>query len=157
YAKTEGNSGTSDTASAATMVAVPFKTYSGQTVLVTQEALDDYAADIGQEVITLGTAKSTIAFGVDCITALKSAFLVSSTFTPTERAATTWALGDLLGAYYEVPVLTRYGVKFICAPATAQAMVNLITLTTNPQADWIGLTKENIVEDESMDAGVLFV
>jgi len=152
YAKPEGNAGTSDNTSAATMVSVPFKTYSGQTILVTQEALDDYAADIGQEVIVLGTAKATVAFGADCVAILKSAF---STLTPT--AGSAWTLDDVVAAYYEVPVRNRSGIKYICAPVTAKALTRLITLDTSPQAEWIDLTKENIVEDESMDADLLFV
>ncbi|MCL2646027.1 MAG: phage major capsid protein [Phycisphaerales bacterium] len=152
YVKTEGNAGTSDTASAATMVAVPFKTYSGQTILVTQEALDDYAADISQEVIVLGTAKATVAFGADCVAALKSAFT-----TTTATAGTSWTLADVTAAYYEIPVRNRYNIKYTCNPATAKALANLITLNTSPQAEWIDLKKENIVEDESMDADLLFV
>jgi HK97 family phage major capsid protein len=158
YVKTEGNAGTTDSASALTMVAQTFKTYSGQKVLVTQEAMDDAAFDLSQEVTTLGLAKATLAFGADCVTALKSAFLVSTTFTPTETAATSWAISDVVAAYYEIPVRNRAaGVKFICAPATAKALITLLTLDNSPQAAAIGLTKENIIEDDSVDADVLFI
>jgi HK97 family phage major capsid protein len=155
--KTEGNAGASDTTSTAPMVPVPFKTYTGESILVTQEALDDYAADIGAEVIGLGMSKSSLAFGADCITALKSAFLVSTTFTPTETAASTWALSDVIAAYYEIPARNRRNVKFTCAPATAKNLVSLLTLDNSPQAAAIGLTKENIVEDDAVPADVLFV
>jgi HK97 family phage major capsid protein len=157
YVKTEGAAGTTDSASTATMVAQAFKTYSGQKILVTQEALDDFEADIAAEVLTLGLAKSTVAFGVDCVTALKSAFLVSTTFTPTQTAATSWAMADLVAAYYEIPVRNRTGVKFICAPATAKALVSLLTLDNGPQAAAIGLKPENIVEDDSVDTDVCFL
>jgi len=153
YVKAEGAAATADSTSAATMISVPFKTYSGQTILVTQEALDDFAADISQEVIILGTAKATVAFGVDCIAAMKSAF---TTFTAT--AGTAWTFNDIQAAYYEIPIRNRQGgVKYICSPTTAKALNSFLTLNISPQSEGIGLTKENIVEDESMDNDLLFV
>lgn len=165
YRKTEGNAGSADTVSAASMVSVSFITYSGQKILLSQEALDDYAADVAQEVIVIGTSQSSIAFGNDCIKAMKTAFggvyngsgteTTPPTFTQTD--STAWALSDLIGAYYDIPVRNRYGVKFVMHPSTAEAIVGLLTVDKSPQAAWIGLTKENIVEDESMDTDVVFV
>jgi HK97 family phage major capsid protein len=159
YVKTEGNAGTSDTTSTAAMASVAFKTYSGQKVLITQEALDDYACDVAQEIMTLGMAKSVIAFGTDIVTALKVPFLVSTTFTPTETAATSWALQDIINCFYEIPIRNRYGVKFMMSSALAKTVTGLLTLDNGPQAAMIGLTKENILEidDASLADDVLFV
>lgn len=157
FVKTEGAAAPEDTVSTAVMVAQTFKVYSSEIIPITQEMLDDAVADISQEVMTLGMSKSVIAFGADCVTALKSAFLVSTVFTPTETAATHWALADVVAAYFEVPVRNRYGVKFICNGETAQAIVAQLTLDNSPQAALIGFTKENIVEDDSMPDDVLFV
>lgn len=157
FVKTEGAAAPEDTVSSVTMVSQTFKTYSSEKLQISQEMLDDAVADISQEVMTLGLAKSVLAFGADCVTALESAFLVSNVFTPTDTAGTSWAFSDIVAAYYEIPVRNRYGVKYICNGATAQALVSLLTNINAPQAAIIGFTADNIVEDSAMPNNVLII
>jgi HK97 family phage major capsid protein len=152
YAKTEGNAGTADTASAATIASVVFLTYSGQKITVTQEMIDDSAADIAQEVIVLGSAKATTKFDIDAVAALETYG------TPADTAATTWALSDLVAAYFELPNRNRNtNVKYICAPATAAAIVNMLNATDAPKAAVIGLSADSIIVDDHVTAGHVLV
>lgn len=152
YVKTEGNAATEDTASAAVPVSVAFKTYSGQKVVITQEALDDFAADIAQEIITLGSGKATTKFDADAVAELESVDA-----TPTETAATSWALTDITGAFFEIPNRNRVGVKYICAPATAAKIVNMMKAEDAAACAVVGLTAENLIVDDNVTADVLIV
>jgi HK97 family phage major capsid protein len=153
YSKTEGNAGTADTASAITMVDQTFKTYSSQVVAVSQEMLDDAGFDVQAEITTMGMAKSTSAFDADAITAIET-----YDSTPTETAATTWALSDVVAAYFDLP--NRHqgaGVKYIGNAATIKSIVSLLTTDNAPQAAIINLKPENIIIDSNVTAGLLLV
>ena len=124
YVKTEGVAGTEDTTFTIGMADVAFSTYSSQKVVVTNELLDDAAADISKEVVTFGMAKSTMKFNDDCITALLlgNAGQIS--------AATTWALQDLASSYYSIPNRNRYGVKYLMNGPTAALLVSQLTVVS---------------------------
>lgn len=151
YAKTEGVAGSSDTVTAISPVDQPFTTYSGQTVLVTQEAMDDYAADVAKEVINVGMSKATIAFGAAIVTALESNFLVSSTFTPTAKIGGSLAFQDILNAWSRIPVRNRYGVKFMGNSSVIAELIGLLTNVNVPQAQAIGFTPDSLLEIDSGD------
>jgi HK97 family phage major capsid protein len=152
YVKTEANAGTSDSSSTITMVDQTFKLYSSQSILVSYEMLTDAGFDVGTEVTSVGMSKSTTAFDVDAVTALET-----YDATPTETAATSWALSDVIAAYYDLPTRHRAGVKFYGKAETIKAIVGLLTADNAPQAAIIGLTKENLVEDDNITTGLLIV
>jgi hypothetical protein len=153
YAKAEGNAGTTDTASAITMVSESFKTYSSQVVPISQEMLDDAGFDVQAEVTTLGMAKSTAAFDADAVTAL-----LTYDASPTETAATSWALSDVMDAYFELPVRHQgAGVKYIGNATTIKNIASLLTVENSPQAALIGLTADSLVIDNNVTAGLLLV
>jgi HK97 family phage major capsid protein len=148
YAKTEGNAGTADGGGTTiTMIDATFVTYSSQTITVSQEMLDDAGFDISGEIAAVGLAKSTAAFDAAAATAL-----LTYDASPTETAATSWALSDLIAAYYEIPTRNRTGVKFIMPSATVPAILNLLTADNAPKAAAIGLSAENIIVDDNITA-----
>jgi HK97 family phage major capsid protein len=150
YAKTEGNAGSADTGTTVVMVDATFVTYSSQTITVSQEMIDDAGFDISGEITAVGLSKSTTAFDAAAATAL-----LAYDNTPTETAATSWSLADLIAAYYEIPTRNRNGVKFIMAAATVPAILNLLTTDNAPKAAAIGLSAENIIVDDNITANLV--
>lgn len=153
YVKTEGVAGTDDSASAVAIGSVDFSTYSGQKILVTQEAFDDYAVDLMQELTTVGMAKTSVAFGSACVSALQGAF--SSTYTST--ATTSWAVTDLINAYYTLPVRHLGNVKYLVNRATAAKLVNLFDHEDAKKLETIGFDKGSILIDDAMATDRLIV
>jgi HK97 family phage major capsid protein len=152
YKKTEGVDATSDTGSAITMVTQAFSTYSSQQITVSQEMLDDAGFDVAAEIESLGMAKSTQAFDVDAVAALRT-----YTVTPTVSLTTAWAMADLVAAYFEIPTRNRYGVKFFCNGVTAGLLIATINTNTQAQADLIGFKAENIIVDDNVAAGLVML
>jgi HK97 family phage major capsid protein len=152
YKKTEGNAGTDDTTSAITMVNQTFSTYDGESILVTQEMLDDSGFDVAQEVIGVGSAKAAAAFDSDAVDALESVDA-----TPTETATTSWALSDLTAAFFELPNRNRMGVKYTASGATIGALVSLMTNDNLPQRQAIGFLPENLLTDDNVTADLVIV
>ena len=155
YKKTEGVAGTADTTSTVTMGVANFKTYSGETVLVSAEIIADAVADIAKETIGLGMAKGTLAFDADCVTVLESAFGVTPTYP--DSIGTTWSLTDLSNAYFAIPNRNRYGVKYLLNPVDAAAIVAQLTTINAAFTSVIGLDKDSIVVDQNVPAGVAIV
>lgn len=152
YIKVEGVAGTEDTTSAVTVQSVAFKLYDSQRIAVSQEMLDDAAADIAAEIIGLGSAKSTMKFDTDCVTKLASAF-----GTIPETAGTTWAVADLIAAYLEIPNRNRYEVSYVCNGSTAAALLALFTTENAPALAAIGFSKDTLVIDSNVAANTLIV
>jgi hypothetical protein len=150
YVKTEGNAGTADDTTAAAMVSQAFKLYSGQKIVISQEALDDFAADIAQEITSVSLAQSVMAFAADAYTAL-------NTITKTDTASTSWALTDITGAYLALPARNLFGVKYIMNGTTAASVVDLLDYEDNLKAAFIGLDKSNIIIDSSCTSGTIYV
>ncbi len=152
YVKTEGASGRDDSTTTIEIVPVPFKLYDSESVLVTQELLDDATVDLGAEISSAGLAKSGTAFGADLVTALMSAVA-----TPTETAATTWAISDLAGAYFGLPLRNRVGLRYIMNSQTAKAVVDLLGVEAGPRLAAIGLSAESILVDEAVTNDVIIL
>lgn len=156
YAKTEGNTGRTDgtgtgaTASSVGVATIAFTTYSGELMTVTQEMLDDAAADVAAEVIGLGSGKATMAFDADAITELESAFL-----SYTDTAATTWAVADLIDIFLAIPNRNRYGVKYVTSAATAAKLLALMTTDNAPALAAIGFSKDSLVIDDNVTTDVV--
>jgi len=158
YGKTEGDAGTTDTASTLEMAVVSFTTYSGQVVPVSQELLDDAAADVSQEVTALGMYKSTHAWEADAVTQITSPFKSSGTITSGYYTSSsgTLLMQDLVDLYYSVPVRNRtQNLTYTCNSTMAKKIVGLLTNTNAPQAAAIHLTPDNITECSSMPNGVV--
>ncbi|MGN6370970.1 MAG: phage major capsid protein [Phycisphaerae bacterium] len=157
-ASTEGVAPAADSTSTMKMVEMPFKVYTGDILTVSAETMQDAAFDVASEVLAVGVGKSVPLFSADAVTALKSAFLSGGTFTPTATAGTSWTIQDLANAYWEIPARNRVnGVQYTMHPNTAKALFGILDANSAPKAEMISFTRENIVEDSAVDAGVVFV
>jgi HK97 family phage major capsid protein len=155
--RAEGTAGSTDNATAFDIVMIPFKTYSGQQVNVSQEILDDSAIDIAGEVLGVGLAKASVELAADVIELMKSLFLDSDTFTPTETAGTSWSVDDLLDMHASIPTRHRDGLKWFCSGATAKVLKKAIFTEANaPLNAAIGFGPDSLVEDDGLPADVLF-
>jgi HK97 family phage major capsid protein len=143
--KAEGDAGTADAGSAMAPVQVAFSVYSGDIITITQEMLEDAKFDVAKEVITLGMAKGVLLWDNDAADAL-----LEYDEEPTETADTAWAISDLIKAYFEIPQRNRYGIKFVCSPVGAAALVDLMDFEDTAKLAAIGLTMENLVVSDNM-------
>jgi HK97 family phage major capsid protein len=155
YAKTEGVAGTTDSASAIAIANVSFATYSGQKIIVTQEAMDDFKADIMGELLTLGMAKCSDAWAAAAITALETSQTTPGTYT--ETATTSWQVSDLISAYFEVATRNRYDIRYIVNSTTAATLINLFDAEDSYKLAAIGFSKDTLLVEDGMATNELFV
>jgi HK97 family phage major capsid protein len=162
--RTEAVASADDATSAMVMVTQAFKNYTGDTVIISEEMVNDAGFDLSAEVLALGLGKTVPLLAADLVAALKSAFLVSSTFTPTETAGTSWDIQDLINAYFEIPARNRSGISYVCNSATAKLLIEMLSAENSEKAMMIRLmsfgadgVSPAIVEDAAVPDGVVFV
>ena len=156
--KSEGVAGAEDTTTSITMADITFVTYTGRKVIVSNEMLDDAAADLAKEVVTFGMAGATMKFNDAALTALKAGIGTGDDQIGwILTAGTTWDLADLSAAYFSIPNRNRYGVKYTMNGATAGKIVAQLTTWNKVFTDLIELKPENIVVDMSMDANRIVI
>jgi HK97 family phage major capsid protein len=151
--KVEGNAGSADETCSVVIATTTFGTYSGGIVLISQEMLDDAAADIAQEITALGMAKGILKFDKALVDLLEAAAVVSGDIP--ETANTTWDLSDLIAMYFSIPMRNRRGIKWIGNATMMGTIVDLMDFEDTAKTALIGLTPENLIVDSNSAADTL--